>query len=179
MGRFQIDVGPSSIAMPNQHHRQYRGRSFGIVPSANNNYSGGAQKRTSCVSWKIWSGKAFTPTVQEYGPAIRAAKASANGEVTMFAGHPRGGGFSIPTSNSTPPGGLLVYSYVKGEDDGFPRTISCLTLRYYSALLLVAVLCAAELRAEASFLSAERRFPSGRRKTVASCFRKRQGPQGG
>ena len=85
----------------------------GIVPSANNNYSGGAENFLRFL--EDWSGKTFT----YYGSMVELYQSRQSigkwGSDNVYNPPTRQWFFDTNFQFNAPPGSLLVYSYVKGR----------------------------------------------------------------
>jgi len=85
----------------------------GIVPSANNNYSGGAENFPRFL--EDWSGKSFT----YYGSMVELYKSAQSigkwGSGNVYNPPNRQWFFDTNLQVYTPPGSLPVYSYIKGR----------------------------------------------------------------
>jgi hypothetical protein len=85
----------------------------GIVPSANNNYSGGAENFLRFL--EDWGGKTFT----YYGSMVELYKSRQSigkwGSDNVYGAPARQWFFDTNFQYSAPPGSLLVYSYIKGR----------------------------------------------------------------
>jgi len=85
----------------------------GIVPSANNNYSGGAENFPRLL--EDWSGKSFT----YYGSMVELYKSAQSigkwGSGNVYNPPNRQWFFDTNLQVYTPPGSLPVYSYIKGR----------------------------------------------------------------